>query len=130
MEEFVTDTMAIVLFLEKRKLPIQIKNIFERADAGDVFIIIPPMVLAEIAYLSEKNRIDLSIASLENYIKQHPNYKIAFMGIDEIKAAFEITDIPELHDRIIAGTAKSLNVKILTNDPVIIASKFIESLWT
>jgi predicted nucleic acid-binding protein len=130
MEQFVTDTMAIVLFLEKRKLPIQVKNIFEKSDAGDILILIPSMVLAEIAYLSEKKRIDLSIAALENHIKQHSNYKIAYMGIDEIKAAFEITDIPELHDRVIAGTAKCLDTKILTNDPVIIASKFMESVWT
>jgi predicted nucleic acid-binding protein len=130
MEQFVTDTMAIVLFLEKRRLPIQVKNIFEKSDAGDILILIPSMVLAEIAYLSEKNRIDLSIAALESHIKQHPNYTIAFTGVNEIKAAFEITDIPELHDRIITGTAKYLNTKILTNDPVIMASKFIESLWT
>jgi predicted nucleic acid-binding protein len=130
MEQFVTDTMAIVLFLEKRKLPIQVKTIFEKSNAGDILILIPSMVLAEIAYLSEKNRIDLSITALESHIKQHPNYTIAFMGVKEVKASFEITDIPELHDRIIAGTAKSLNTKILTNDPVIMTSKFIESLWT
>jgi len=35
-----------------------------------------------------------------------------------IKAAFEITDIPELHDRLIAGVARHLNLPLITNDPV------------
>jgi predicted nucleic acid-binding protein len=51
------------------------------------------------------------------------------MSFDVICAAAQITDIPELHDRIIAGTARLLNLELITNDPVIRASQFVKSVW-
>jgi len=38
-------------------------------------------------------------------------------------------DIPELHDRIIAGTALKVGTKLITNDPIIARSKFVEIIW-
>lgn len=38
---------------------------------------------------------------------------------------FEIKDIPELHDRLIAGTAKYLNLPLITNDPIILKSESV-----
>ena len=40
-----------------------------------------------------------------------------------------ITDIPELHDRLIAATARIHNVELITNDPVIQASAFVRTIW-
>jgi len=49
--------------------------------------------------------------------------------LNPIEKAFEINDIPELHDRIIAGTALKTGVRLITNDPVISSSKFVEVIW-
>jgi predicted nucleic acid-binding protein len=46
-----------------------------------------------------------------------------------IEKAFEINDVPELHDRLIAGTALKAGVKLITNDPVISVSKFVKVIW-
>ena len=40
----------------------------------------------------------------------------------------EIDDIPEFHDQLIAATARYLDLPIITNDPVIQDSKFVEVL--
>lgn len=48
---YVSDTMAIVLFIEKRKLPAKAKAIFELAENGQAIILIPAVALAEIGYL-------------------------------------------------------------------------------
>jgi len=45
--------------------------------------------------------------------------------MNKYEAAFEITDIPELHDRLIAGTARHLNLQLITNDPEILDSAFV-----
>lgn len=45
---------------------------------------------------------------------------------DIIKSAFEIKDIPELHDRLIAGTARYLDLPIITNDPAMLNSAFVK----
>jgi hypothetical protein len=46
-----------------------------------------------------------------------------------VVAAASIDDVRELHDRIIAGTAKHLNIPILTGDQILVRSKHITALW-
>lgn len=51
------------------------------------------------------------------------------MSFAVVENASQITDIPELHDRLIAATAKSLNLDLITNDPKIQASQFVSTVW-
>jgi predicted nucleic acid-binding protein len=44
------------------------------------------------------------------------------------KTASQIDDIPEFHDRLIAATARYLDLPLITNDPVIIRSTFVQIL--
>jgi len=46
-----------------------------------------------------------------------------------IHSASQLTDIPELHDRLIAGTARSLGLELLADDSVIQASAFVKTVW-
>ena len=59
-----TDTMALVLRLEQRRLPHQVRMIFAEAENEQRHVYIPAMVLAEIGYLSERGRIDLGLDDL------------------------------------------------------------------
>src|SRR3989338_9006127 len=109
MEKYVIDTQALIKFLNGKKvINDKINEILKMADEGKNIIIIPSVVLFEIGYLHEKGKIPISIKDIEEKLS---------MGI--IKTAFEIKDIPELHDRLIAGTAKYLILPLITNDPVI-----------
>ena len=51
------------------------------------------------------------------------------MTEEVIEKTFEIDDITELHDRIIAGTALKAGVELITNDPIISRSRFIKVIW-
>ena len=66
---YVADTVALILRLEKRKLSPQIKAIFNKAENGEIKIIIPAMVLAEIGYLSEKKKIVINLNKVKNIAK-------------------------------------------------------------
>ena len=127
--EFVTDTMGLVLWLEKRKLPASVKTIYQAATDGETTIYIPSIVFAEILYLSEKKRISLNLADVTDHLHQVHHFQEAPMTLAIIQAASQITDIPELHDRLIAGTARSLNLPLITNDPVIQNSTAIQTQW-
>jgi len=129
MEQFVLDTMALILYLEGRKLPIKVKSIFEKADRDEVHIHIPAMVLAELGYLSERGKIELSLEKVEAFLSDKKAYAVYPQTLEVIKSTFGIDDIPELHDRIIAGTAKLLGAKLITNDPKIEASQSVETVW-
>ncbi len=128
-DRYVADTMAVVLRLEKRKVSMQVKEIFASAEAGHVELFVPAMVLAEIGYLSEKKRIDTSLDAAMSYAEECDTISMEPITAQIVVRAFEISDIPELHDRIIAATAICRNALLITNDPVIAASKFIRTLW-
>lgn len=127
MNKYVTDTQALIKFLNGVKaINDTVDQIFKRADAGENIIIIPSVVIFEVAYLHEKKKVPVSITDIENILESSLNYLEEPLSLAITKSAFEIKDIPELHDRLIAGTARQLDIPILTNDPVIMSSAFVK----
>jgi hypothetical protein len=57
------------------------------------------------------------------------DYQESPMRLAVIHAAAQMTDIPELHDCLMAGTARRLNPELITNDPVFQASHVVRSMW-
>ena len=68
--EFVTDTMGLVLRIEQRRLPPPVKAIFDAVESGNATVYVPSMVFAEILYLSEKQRIGLSLRAVAEHIEK------------------------------------------------------------
>ncbi len=129
MNEYVADTVGIVLHLEKRKSGAAAKQAMIEAETGNVLIHIPAIVFAEILYLSEKSRISLSLADIKKHLSKFPNFRPCNLSFEIIETAETITDIPELHDRLIAATAKYLGFELITNDSKIQNSTFVKTIW-
>lgn len=127
--EFVTDTMGLILRVERRKLSTTVRSIFSLVESGNAVVYVPAMVFAEILYLSEKQRISASLGAVADHLRQFSNYREYPMGFAVAQSAAEIVDIPELHDRLIAGTARLLNLDLITNDKTIQASTFVRTIW-
>lgn len=127
--EFVTDTMALVLRLEGRKLGTVAKAAYVAAESGQATIFIPGIVFAEVLYLSEKHRISIGIPEVVNYFSRYPNCQEHPLTLAVVQAAAQITDIRELHDRLIAATARLLQKPLITNDPIIQASTAVRTIW-
>ena len=126
---YAVDTMGLVLYIEKRRLPENVKTIFGKMEAGELGVTIPAIVTSEVMYLSEKGRIECQIADVKEYIDRIPKLTDYPLNYPVIAAAARITDIKELHDRLIAATAYYLNIPLITNDPVIAASRFVSTSW-
>jgi len=128
MADYVTDTQALVKFMMGKKvINDKAHQAFLSTEKGESTIIIPAIVLMEVLYLFEKNRIDIDLFQTEDLLKSQ-NYQFEPLSLDILKTASEITDIAELHDRVIAATARYLDLPLITNDPVIIDSAFITVL--
>ncbi len=126
MAKYVTDTQALIKFMMGEKvINEQCHQAFLEADRGENVIIIPAIVLMEILYLFEKNRIKIDLIETEGLLKSK-NYQFEPLSLEILKTASEINDIPELHDRLITATARYFNIPLITNDPVIIKSKFVK----
>jgi predicted nucleic acid-binding protein len=126
MSSFVTDTQALVKFmLGERVINDAAHQVYLSADKGDAVIIIPAIVLMEVMYLFEKNRIIIGLFQTEDLMESQ-NYQFEPLSFEILKAASQIDDIPELHDRLIAATAMHLELPLITNDPVICQSSFVQ----
>ena len=127
MNKYVIDTQELIKFLNGVKVINEnIDLILKKTDEGENIIIIPSVVMFEIGYLHEKKKIPISMVEVEKIINNSINYVEEKLSINIIKSAFEITDIPELHDKLIAGTAQYLNLPLITNDPVVLKSSLVE----
>jgi predicted nucleic acid-binding protein len=125
MNSYVTDTQALVKFMMGKKVINERSHqAYQSADEGESVIIIPAIVLMEMLYLFEKNRIDVGLLQTDELFKSH-NYQFEPLSFDILKVAIEIDDIPELHDRLIAATAKYLDLPLITNDPLIRESRHV-----
>jgi hypothetical protein len=81
----------------------------------------------EVLYLFEKNRIDIGLLQTEDLFKSQ-NYQFEPLSFEILKTASEINDIPELHDRRLPPLPIYLDLPLITNDPVIRDSSFVEVL--
>jgi len=128
MDSFVTDTQALVKFMMgQRVISDRCHQAFQSADKGESTIIIPAIVLMEMLYLFEKNRINVGLLQAEELFKSQ-NYHFAPLSFEILLSAAEIDDIPELHDRLIGATARYLDLPLITNDPDIRASRYVTVL--
>ncbi|MCH8291984.1 PIN domain-containing protein [Candidatus Poribacteria bacterium] len=130
MKQYVTDTTGLIRHLAKSKK--QGKNaskIFEEADRGNCIVFIPVMVLMEILYLSEKSRISTTLPDVTQFVQNSTNYRIYSITGEVVLKAKEVTDIPELHDKVIAATAVLLGFPLISKDSVINQSRFLETIW-
>jgi PIN domain nuclease of toxin-antitoxin system len=129
MAKYVTDTQALIKYLNGQKVfNNKITSIFQDTDKGKNIIVIPSVVIFEIGYLFEKGRIKISVNDICQIINNSINYVEEKLSKEIIKISFQITDIPELHDRLISGTAKYLKIPLITNDPNILKSNFVDCI--
>lgn len=127
---FVTDTHALLWYLtEDEKLSKIAQGVFEKADKGEVDIVIPTTVLAEGLFITEKHRVDIEFIDIIENIQNSSNYLLHPLDIDVVMKCHELKKIPELHDRIITATAILLDAKLITKDTKIKVSKEVEVVW-
>jgi predicted nucleic acid-binding protein len=129
MNEYVVDTVALVLRLESRQMGGQARQRFVDMEQGNARLHVPTIVFAEILYLAERKRITTTLAAARAYLSRFPNCLEAPLTLAVTITAQRITDIPELHDRLIAATALHLQLPLLTNDIKISASNHVQTLW-
>jgi PIN domain nuclease of toxin-antitoxin system len=120
---YLIDTHALLWFLSKdRKLSSDAKAILGSAAE----VLVPTVVLAEAVSTIEKRRVQVTIENLLS-VMETAAFVIVPFGADEFRAMLTVPSSIELHDRIIAATAKTFNATVLTRDPAF--SGVVQTLW-
>lgn len=127
--DYLADTVAIVRHLRSQRIGPEATRLLREADAGLNHIYLSGITLMEVLYLSEARRIEVPLNELLQLVTRSRNYEIVPVDANVVQAAVGIDDVPELHDRIIAATAKYLHVPLLTSDQVMTTSRHVQVIW-
>ena len=126
---YCADTVTIIRhFSQSGAIGKEARNILTAAEKGKHRIHISVLSLAEIVYLSQKNRIIIDLAETIRIIYTSENYSIIDLSPDIVTVADSI-EFYELFDRLIIATARFLDVPLLTSDNKIRTSNLIKVVW-
>ncbi|PJA02098.1 hypothetical protein COX73_02600 [bacterium (Candidatus Gribaldobacteria) CG_4_10_14_0_2_um_filter_36_18] len=123
MEQYVIDTHPLLWYVvDDNRLGTQAEAVIKRAEAGEINIIVPAIVLIEAIDVLNKRRIIYNPAELLNWLSQNPQFIIKNLDLDIINLYKDYSSpLPNVklkgHDRIILITAQFFNnAPIITKD--------------
>jgi len=127
--QYLLDTVVLIRhFVGKGKIGRKALWILESIENSDNSLLISVISLMEVMYLSEKNRIDISLGETLDSINSSSKYVIIDLNADILRVA-ETINFYELHDRLILATTKWLQIPILSCDGKFNAVKAIDVIW-
>ena len=127
---FVTDTHPLLWwFIDSPKISSNASEIFEKCELGENVIFIPSIVIAEALSIFDKKRVSFDFRKLFRKINESENFIILPLDYPVLKEMIELKDIPELHDKIIASTARFLNLPIITKDETLRNFPYLKTIW-
>ena len=127
---FVADTHALLWwFTDSPKLSSKASEIFTSCEKGEHVIFVPSIVIAEALSIFDKKRISFNFKQLLRKIHDSENFMLIALDYPILQKMIDLTDIPELHDKIIVSTAKYLNLPIITKDKFLQNLPHIKTIW-
>lgn len=134
MRWYVTDIHALLWHLMKsRKLSKKARSVFQAADEGMVQILVPSIVLIEVVYIFAQKHIPSDILEQLFSLSEDAdaNYRVVSLDMAVVRAFpdFGPAAVPEMADRIIAATARSLDAPLLTADAAMADSALVRVYW-
>ncbi len=129
----VADTQAVFWYINSdRRLSAPARQAFESAQLAGELVGLSAMTLVELIYLVERGRVPPDGRTRLLAAIDVPTSMLAVVPVDravaEAALGIDRAAIPELEDRVIAATAVSLGVPLITSDLRIRASG-IATVW-
>lgn len=117
---FVIDTHVLIwYFTGNKRLSSDLKMTIDQARQQGGRILVPTIVLAEALVVAIKGRVVFDFEQLYTQVQTEPEFRIVGFDAEIFDETLRIQKIPEIHDRIIAATARFYGANLLTKDGVI-----------
>lgn len=104
----------------------------DAATSGGDPIFVPAICWVELVYLTEKGRLPFSARQLLTDALEDPEKPVRLVAMDRsvVEAVPEVSrdEVPDMPDRIIAATAVSLGLPLISRDSRIRASR-VDTIW-
>jgi PIN domain nuclease of toxin-antitoxin system len=133
MSAAVLDThVAIWLLTDSGQLSPAASAAINSAEASALPLYLPTICLVEMTYLQERGRIPVDAMKRLRSAIDKPNASVVLAlltrDVADAVALIPRDDVPDMPDRIIAATAISLDVPLITRDGRIRAST-VRTIW-
>ena len=103
MDTYVVDTHALAWFVsEDKRLSPRATQILSQAEAGEVQILIPTLVLAELTHIAQKKRVKVTIEQLLEKINQGDGFTIVSFDFPIFQVMLQLPENWDIHDRFAA----------------------------
>jgi len=130
MNEFVADTHGLYWYLSNDpKLGSEASKRFQEAEGGEAVILIPSIVIAELYYLLQKQSALETFEALYDQLAASAYVRLEPFQAEDVLLFPELSEIPEMHDRIIAAVAFAHDAPCLTRDGAMVGSGLIQTIW-
>jgi PIN domain nuclease of toxin-antitoxin system len=128
VKNYVLDTHTLFWYLTgSPKLSLKARAVIDNGlETGDK-VIISTITLAELYYLNERAGSHLDF--FKEYKRLEDMFEISSIEPRDILYFAELSDIKEMHDRIIASVALRYNATLITKDKEIGMSRKVKVLW-
>ena len=127
---YVVDTNALIWHLnDDRKLGKQARAIFAAAERGETRLVVSAVVMAELYYADQKFGLFADFDAVFRRLREAPHFRFAAFEAEHVLNFRQDQNVPEMHDRIIAGLARRLGVPLIASDPKIIEAGVATLVW-
>ena len=127
---YVVDTHALWWHINSsERLSRTASDIFQKATTGEVTIIIPAIIVAELYYLSVKLGMPILPSELMDAVDSMIGFELSDLRRAQLERLNLIDDITEMHDRLIAAEALTLDSPVITRDRVFSGTSQVETVW-
>jgi PIN domain nuclease of toxin-antitoxin system len=130
----VTDAHALIWYAlgPERRLGRAARRFFARADRGEALIYVPTLVLVEIAEAMRRGalRCNGGFTRWSRQLLQSGRFLTADLTAAVVFEAEGLYAVPERGDRLIAATALSLQVPLITADHAFARVPSLTTIWS
>jgi PIN domain nuclease of toxin-antitoxin system len=130
---YATDTHPLIWYASRtyRQLSHRALRVFEQAESGEAFILIPAPVLWEVSMLDKAGHITLnkSFAQWLRDLLQKPCFDQIPLDADIISESRAYNFNNDIFDAAIVATARLRDVSLITKDAAIINSNLVAIYW-
>ena len=127
---YVVDTHALFWYFEYPHLLSPAADaVFRLATAGGAQVVVPAIVIAEFYHLSQKAGPIISPSLLLAQIDVSREFIFSELGRAQLERMEEVTEVLEMHDRLIAAEALVYRAPIISRGQALRASGVVDVIW-
>jgi PIN domain nuclease of toxin-antitoxin system len=106
MDTYLVDTHALAWFItEDKRLSSLVEKLLNKAQEGEVQILVPTLVLAELTHIAEKGKVKVSVEEILKQINQGDGFTVVAFDFPVFQTMLTLPKEWDIHDRVIAATA-------------------------